>query len=61
MDRKTFIKILSLLPVTGVAMKLNELNKITEQINSTDQMTVGFGALEWILKQTNVVFIGTNK
>jgi hypothetical protein len=61
MDRKTFIKILSPLPVAGVAMKLNELNKITEQINSTDQMTVGFGALEWILKQTNVVFIGTNK
>lgn len=42
MDRKSFIKYLALLPVTGAAMKLNELNKITEQFDKTDIMPVLF-------------------
>jgi 4,5-DOPA dioxygenase extradiol len=42
MDRKSFIKILSLLPVTGVAMKLNELNMMTQEFGSTEQMPVLF-------------------
>ena len=42
MDRKSFIKFLSLLPITGITMKLNELNKLTQQVNSTDQMPVLF-------------------
>ena len=42
MNRKTFIKYLALLPVTGAAMKLNELNKISEQFDKTDKMPVLF-------------------
>lgn len=42
MNRKTFIKFLSLLPVSGVGMKLNELNKITEPFNNTKRMPVLF-------------------
>ena len=42
MDRKTFIKFLSLIPVTGVGMKLNELNKMTQEYNSTERMPVLF-------------------
>ena len=42
MDRISFIKFLSLLPVTGVAMKLNELNKMTQEFGSTEQMPVLF-------------------
>jgi len=42
MNRKSFIKFLSLLPVTGVAMKLKDLNKITEPFNSTDKMPALF-------------------
>lgn len=42
MDRKSFIKYLALLPVTGAAMKLNELNKISEQFDKTDKMPVLF-------------------
>ncbi len=42
MDRISFIKFLSLLPVTGVAMKLNELNKMTQEYGSTEQMPVLF-------------------
>jgi 4,5-DOPA dioxygenase extradiol len=42
MDRKSFLKFLALLPVTGAAMKLNELNKITEPFGSTDNMPVLF-------------------
>jgi 4,5-DOPA dioxygenase extradiol len=42
MDRKSFLKYLALLPVTGAAMKLNELNKITEQFDKTDKMPVLF-------------------
>ena len=42
MDRKTFIKFLSLIPVTGVGMKLNELNKMTQEYDSTERMPVLF-------------------
>jgi 4,5-DOPA dioxygenase extradiol len=42
MKRKTFLKSLALLPLTGTAMKLNELNKITQQFDSTEQMPVLF-------------------
>lgn len=42
MDRKTFIKFLSLIPVTGIGMKLNELNKMTQQFDSTERMPVLF-------------------
>ena len=42
MDRKTFIKFLSLIPVTGVGMKLNQLNKMTQEYNSTERMPVLF-------------------
>jgi len=42
MNRKTFIKFLSLLPLTGYAMKLNELNKMTDPFNRTDKMPVLF-------------------
>ncbi len=42
MDRKTFTKFLSLIPVTGVGMKLNELNKMTQQFDSTERMPVLF-------------------
>jgi 4,5-DOPA dioxygenase extradiol len=42
MDRKTFVKFLSLLPLTGVSMKLNELNKMTKQFDSTERMPVLF-------------------
>jgi len=41
-DRKTFIKYLSLLPATGVGMNLNELNKMTQQFDSTELMPVLF-------------------
>jgi 4,5-DOPA dioxygenase extradiol len=42
MDRKTFVKFLSLLPLTGVSMKLNELKKMTRQFDSTERMPVLF-------------------
>jgi 4,5-DOPA dioxygenase extradiol len=42
MHRKEFLKLLSLLPLTGAAMKLNELNKITETFGVTEQMPVLF-------------------
>lgn len=42
MNRKNFIKYLALLPVTGAAMKLNKLNKLTEQFDKTDKMPVLF-------------------
>lgn len=42
MDRKTFIKFLSLIPVTGISMKLNKLNKMTQEYNSTERMPVLF-------------------
>lgn len=40
MDRITFLKSLAVLP--GVTMKLNELNKITEPLSSTEKMPVLF-------------------
>lgn len=42
LNRKSFLKYLALLPVTGAAMKLNELSKITEQFDKTDKMPVLF-------------------
>ena len=42
MNRKKFLQSLALLPLTGAAMKLNELNKITAPFNSTAQMPVLF-------------------
>ncbi|MBX2966981.1 MAG: 4,5-DOPA dioxygenase extradiol [Cyclobacteriaceae bacterium] len=42
MDRKAFLKSLAILPVTGTAMKLNELNKMTAPFNSTVKMPVLF-------------------
>ena len=42
MDRKQFLKTLSILPLAGAAMKLNDLNKITAPLGSTEQMPVLF-------------------
>lgn len=42
MNRKTFLKTLALLPAAGAAMKLNELNKLTEPFGNTDKMPVLF-------------------
>jgi 4,5-DOPA dioxygenase extradiol len=42
MQRKLFLKSLALIPFTGAAMKLNELNKMTAPFNSTAQMPVLF-------------------
>ena len=42
MDRKLFLKSLAIIPIAGTTMKLNELNKITSNYNSTDKMPVLF-------------------
>jgi 4,5-DOPA dioxygenase extradiol len=42
MNRKRFLQTLALLPLTGGAMKLNELSKMTAPLNSTDKMPVLF-------------------
>jgi 4,5-DOPA dioxygenase extradiol len=42
MDRKTFLKSLALLPLTAAAMKLHELNKMTEPLGKTNKMPVLF-------------------
>ena len=42
LDRKTFLKTLAVLPLTGVAMKLDTLYKITEPITKTAKMPVLF-------------------
>lgn len=42
MNRKDFLKILGLLPLTGAAMKLSELSKITEPLSNTPKMPVLF-------------------
>jgi len=42
MRRKQFLKSLALMPFAASAMKLNELNKISESFNSTDKMPVLF-------------------
>lgn len=41
-DRREFIKALSLLPLAGITMKLNTLNKLTEDYSSTETMPVLF-------------------
>ncbi len=42
MNRKSFLQTLALLPMAGAAMKLNELGKIAEPFNNTDEMPVLF-------------------
>jgi 4,5-DOPA dioxygenase extradiol len=42
MDRLKFLKILSAIPLTGITMKLNELNNITETFSNTEKMPVLF-------------------
>lgn len=42
MDRIDFIKAMAILPLTGVAMKLNDLNKMTESFTNTEKMPVLF-------------------
>lgn len=42
MDRKTFIKLMALVPLTGIAMKLQQLNKMTEPLGRTKKMPVLF-------------------
>lgn len=42
MDRKHFLKLLTLLPLSGAAMKLNELNKFAMELESTERMPVLF-------------------
>lgn len=42
MDRKAFLKSLAILPLTAAAMKLNELNKMTEPLGKTSKMPVLF-------------------
>lgn len=42
MDRKHFIRAMSLLPLTGVAMKLDGLKKMTDPLESTEKMPVLF-------------------
>lgn len=42
MNRKSFLKSLAVLPLAGVAMKLNELNKITGPFAATEKMPVLF-------------------
>ena len=42
MNRKDFIKIFSLLPLSGVAMKLNELNKLSSAFVNSSKMPVLF-------------------
>lgn len=42
MDRKHFLKTLALLPLAGISMKLNELNKITSGFTGTEKMPVLF-------------------
>jgi len=42
MKRKNFIKLLALMPLTGVAMKLDKLDKVTDEFGSTPKMPVLF-------------------
>lgn len=42
MDRKQFLKYLSLIPITGFAMKLNELYNISQSFTNTEKMPVLF-------------------
>jgi 4,5-DOPA dioxygenase extradiol len=42
MDRKQFLKTIAILPLTGAAMKLSALDKMTESFAGTDKMPVLF-------------------
>lgn len=42
MNRKQFLKALSLIPLTGFAMKLNELNNISQEFSNTEKMPALF-------------------
>jgi 4,5-DOPA dioxygenase extradiol len=42
MQRRAFLSTLALIPIAGVAMKLDELNKFTSSFGSTEQMPVLF-------------------
>lgn len=42
MNRKQFLKILSLLPLTSSAMNLNELNNVSQSFSNTEKMPVLF-------------------
>lgn len=42
MDRKSFLKILAILPVAGLAMKLSNLRKIAGSLDPTERMPVLF-------------------
>ncbi len=42
MNRKTFLKTLAIVPLTAAAMKLNELNRMTEPLSNTSKMPVLF-------------------
>ena len=42
MDRKKFLQSLALMPLSAAAMKLNELDKITSTLGTTEQMPVLF-------------------
>lgn len=42
MNRKTFLKALSLLPLTASAMKLNQLHTLTNSLHQTEKMPVLF-------------------
>ncbi|HBI01122.1 4,5-DOPA dioxygenase extradiol [Flavobacterium sp. UBA2787] len=42
MDRKTFLKIVATVPLTAAAMKLYELNKMTQPLSNTAKMPVLF-------------------
>jgi 4,5-DOPA dioxygenase extradiol len=42
MDRRKFLQSLALIPLTGVAMKIDDLNKMTEPFDSTERMPILF-------------------
>lgn len=42
MDRKQFIKTMLMLPIAGFAMKINEINNMTNSYNNTEKMPVLF-------------------
>src|SRR5665647_1784279 len=42
MERNNFLKLMTILPFAPVAMKVNELNKITAPLSSTEKMPVLF-------------------
>ncbi len=42
MNRKNFLQTISILPLTGIAMKLSDLSKITDPFSKTEKMPVLF-------------------